>query len=324
MTHGYGAAVALTFGLFPLGIAGSPDGLATGPPDDFEQIGAAVRELQGDGPALLARMYAVYEGSVEKTLEQVAELAASGIAWDLSLGFHDPGGDVAGWCELVEQVVLRHGRELAAIGVTGEANLTGVPGAPDGAYPRAFEALVDGLVRAGEAKRAAGATAAIGFTAATDRDRRTSFWKRVAARGGDELVAALDFAGINLYPDVFGPPIPVEELGAVTAWLLGDYRERALAQAGIPHSVPIRICESGWPTGPGRSEERQAQALEAVIRGAASVAGVTHWELFTLRDADSGKDDIFHRFGVLRDDYSRKPAFHVLKRLIAELVVSPA
>ena len=46
---------------------------------------------------------------------------------------------------------------------------------------------------------------------------------------------------------------------------------------------------------------------------------ITHWELFTLRDADSSKDDLFHRFGILRDDYSRKPAFHTLRRLIAEL-----
>jgi hypothetical protein len=311
--------VPLTFGVFPLGVAGSPDGVASGPPDDYERIGAALLELQGGGPPLLPRMYAVFDGAAEATLEQVAALAATGIAWDLSLGFHDRGGDVDGWCALVEQVVARHGSAFAAIGVTGEANLAGVPSAPDGAYPRALEALVDGVLCAGEAKRESGATAAIGFTAATDRDRTTPFWKHVAARGGDEFCAALDFAGINLYPGVFGPPVPVDELSAVTAWLLRDYRERALAQAGVRAAVPIRICESGWPTGPERSEEDQAAALEAVIRGAASVPGVTHWELFTLRDADSSKPDLFHRFGVLRDDYSPKPAFEVLRRLIAEL-----
>lgn len=46
---------------------------------------------------------------------------------------------------------------------------------------------------------------------------------------------------------------------------------------------------------------------------------VTHWELFTLRDANSSKEDMFYRFGVLRDDYSPKPAFGVLRDLIAEL-----
>ena len=46
---------------------------------------------------------------------------------------------------------------------------------------------------------------------------------------------------------------------------------------------------------------------------------VTHWELFTLRDADSTRDSLFHQFGVLRDDYSPKPAFERLRGLFREL-----
>jgi hypothetical protein len=62
--------------------------------------------------------------------------------------------------------------------------------------------------------------------------------------------------------------------------------------------------------------------LEAIIRTLHRLRAelnVTHWQLFTLRDADSTKDDLFHQFGVLRSDYSPKPAFHTLRRLIAEL-----
>ncbi|MGI8902518.1 MAG: hypothetical protein ACR2IP_02405 [Solirubrobacteraceae bacterium] len=105
-------------------------------------------------------------------------------------------------------------------------------------------------------------------------------------------------------------------------WVLRSYRERALPIAGIDGSVPIRICENGWPTGPGRPEERQAQVLETVIRAVNDLRAelnITHWELFTLRDADSAKDDLFHRFGIMRDDYTPKPAYHVLRGLIAEL-----
>jgi len=46
---------------------------------------------------------------------------------------------------------------------------------------------------------------------------------------------------------------------------------------------------------------------------------VTHWELFTLRDADSSNHDLFHNFGVLHHDYSRKPAFDRLVGLFKEL-----
>jgi hypothetical protein len=41
--------------------------------------------------------------------------------------------------------------------------------------------------------------------------------------------------------------------------------------------------------------------------------------LFTLRDADSIRDSLFHQFGVLRDDYSAQPAFERLRGLFREL-----
>jgi hypothetical protein len=83
--------------------------------------------------------------------------------------------------------------------------------------------------------------------------------------------------------------------------------------AGIPASVPIRIWENGWPTGPDRPEEQQAVVLQTTIRTVYRLREeltVAHWQLFTLRDADSLTDDLFHRFGVLRSDYSPKSAFH--------------
>ena len=46
---------------------------------------------------------------------------------------------------------------------------------------------------------------------------------------------------------------------------------------------------------------------------------VTHWELFALRDADSTRANPFHQFGIVRDDYSPKPAFERLRQTFAEL-----
>jgi hypothetical protein len=42
--------------------------------------------------------------------------------------------------------------------------------------------------------------------------------------------------------------------------------------------------------------------------------------LFTLRDANSSGDDVFGHFGILRDDYTRKPAYDVLRDLISSAV----
>lgn len=46
---------------------------------------------------------------------------------------------------------------------------------------------------------------------------------------------------------------------------------------------------------------------------------ITHYELFALRDADTANPDLNYQFGILRDDYSAKPAFQTFRSLVAEL-----
>ncbi len=40
-----------------------------------------------------------------------------------------------------------------------------------------------------------------------------------------------------------------------------------------------------------------------------------------LRDADSANPDLFHQLGLMRDDYTPKPAFEQYRTLIEELGV---
>jgi hypothetical protein len=144
----------------------------------------------------------------------------------------------------------------------------------------------------------------------------------VARLGGPAFAAAVDYAGLDMYPDVFGPPVALDQLDRAVDWLLRSFREEVLPIAGIGPGTPIRICENGWPTGPGRTPEQQADVLETILRAVHArreELNVTHWELFTLRDADSSNDGLFHQFGVLRDDYSPKPAFERLRGLFREL-----
>lgn len=315
----------LVFGVFPLGLAGSPGGVASGPPDDFGRIAAALEELGGDGPSLLVRMYVSWDGraSTERVVTDIAALTASPAPIDLVLCYRDPNGDVGGWADFVGRVVAVHGRDLAAIQVTGEANLTNIPAAADGAYPRAADALVDGVLAAAATKARTAATAAVGFAVSPEIDPANSpFWAAVARCGGENFARAVDYAGLDMYPDVFGPRIPLAQLKGAVDWLLRSFRNQALPICGIGPDVPIRICENGWPTGPGRSEETQADVLEAILRAVNTRRhdlNVTHWELFTLRDADTHHDGLFHHFGILRDDYSPKPAYSRLRRLLEEL-----
>ncbi len=317
---------ALQFGVFPLGIAGAPGRVAPGRRDDHEAIAGALGELSGGGQPLMPRMYVNWLGRWRNrvALAQVKRAAeAPGPAHDLVLCYRDSSGDVEAWARFVARVVRDYGRQLAAVQVTGEANLTAIPDAADGAFPRAAEALVRGVLSAAEAKRAADATAAIGFAAAVQAaPDPVGFWSLVRDLGGADFAAALDYAGIDVYVDVFGPRIGLGRLPGAVTWILRAFREQTLPIIGIPAATPIRICENGWPTGPDRPEATQAAVLEATLRTVHDLRAelnVTHWELFTLRDADSSKDSLFHRFGVLRDDYSPKPAFGMLSELIAEL-----
>jgi hypothetical protein len=320
-------SVSMRFGMFPLGLAGSPDGVASGRPDDFGQIEHAFLRLQGAGPPLLVRTYVAWTGaaSTPAVLSQVKELVATPLDWDLVLTYRDAGGDIDAWESFVARVVSDYGRKVAAIQVTGEANLRGIPAAADGAWPGATEALVRGVLAGATAKRTTGAPAAIGFAVSPELDPGGGdFWPAVADLGGRHFPESVDYAGLDMYPDVFGPRIPVDQLDRAVDWLLASFRTH-LAIAGIGPGTPVRICENGWPTGAGRSPEQQADVLEAVLRAVHArrdELNVTHWELFTLRDADSSNDDMFHQFGVLRDDYTPKPAFERLRSLFAELSAS--
>jgi hypothetical protein len=313
------------FGVFPFGLAGSPDGLAAGPPDDFDQIHRLLRLLQGEGPELLARAYVGWFGadSGEGALSHIANLIDVGLAWDLVLAYRDKDGEVAAWSEFVCQVVTEFGDKLAALQITGEANLRGIPDAGDGAYPRAVEALVGGITAAADAKSAAARPVPVGFAVVPERNPADgSFWPELAAHCGRTFPACVDYIGLDMYPDVFGGRVEDAQLEGTVDALLRSLREEALPVAGIGAATPIRICESGWPTGPDRVEARQAEVLDRVLRAVhlrRHELNITHWELFALRDADSSRDGPFYRFGVVRDDYTPKPAFDRLRRTIAEL-----
>ena len=160
----------------------------------------------------------------------------------------------------------------------------------------------------------------MGFTTASDTTSAADvFWRRFRERGSPGACDAIEFAGLTMYPGRFGAWVPsLPDVAERTTEMLTRYRAQ-LSSAGIPETLPIRVCESGWPTGPGRTEADQARILETIVRTVAGLKtdlGITHWELFTLRDADSSSDDTFGRFGILRDEYTPKPAYAVVRDLI--------
>lgn len=318
--------------LFPDGGNGGKDGnsenggnggiLEPGRPDDPALITQALDDLHGDTPGFLVRAYLPYRppaGTGERpTPEEPERLLDHGRKLDLVLGYRDPDGDVDGYLAFVRDAVSTYGDRIALLQICEEPNAH-LPYL-DGCTPGVRRALVHGVVTAAEHAAALGLDLAVGFNAVPAFGPDLSFWEDLAAIAAAEAPGfhqALGYVGLDFFPDVFRP-IPSDDLAARVRALLTDFRERVLPAAGIGADLPFRIAENGWPTGPGpdRSEERQAEVLRAILdtvtslRAQLNISGYSH---FGLRDADTAGSTLFHHFGLLRDDYTPKPAFAVYR-----------
>ncbi|WP_435119209.1 hypothetical protein [Amycolatopsis thermoflava] len=310
----------MLFGIYPGGVTGTDSGeLAGGPPDDPARIREALTALQGEGP-FLVRAYLGFDDSTSdgphETLApaDAARYTGDGRVLDLVAQYQSASGDVDGYRAFVRRLVEQYGGVAGTLQIAEEPN---VPGNPtlDGYYPRVIEAIVAGVAAARERAAELGHDLRVGFNTTPLFGPGASFIADLAKAGGAEFVRQVDYVGLDFFPDVFRP-VAAAELPAAVAGLLRHHRENVLAPAGFG-DVPLHITEHGWPTGPGRSAERQAEVVEAVVRAAVD-AGVSCYTHFALRDADSANPGLFHQFGLLRDDYTAKPAFDTYRKLIAE------
>jgi hypothetical protein len=317
-THG------IRFGIYPLGVAGTPAGLAAGPPDDYSQIHSA---LDGLGGQVVARTYLVdmEPGGEDAVLALGDRYRYAGLLGHVTLGCRrDAGFELERWTSLVRTVIRRYGDCLQSVQITNEPNLSFM----DGAEPYVLDALVHGVVAAKEEIRGRGLAIDVGFGSVPRSPvALPRFWDDLAG-AGRAFTESVDFVGHNFYVDVFEQTLELAAIPGRVEELLGDLRLRDLLSAGIPASVPIRVTENGWPTGINplngtyRSLARQAEVIDAIVRTVHRLRqelNISHYMLFGLRDADSSQPDLFHQFGIMHDDYRPKPAYHTFRRLIREL-----
>jgi hypothetical protein len=223
--------------------------------------------------------------------------------------------------------VRQTGANVSYLQITNEANVTGAPDAADGAYRGARAALVRGVIAArGEVRRRDLDQLRIGFNWAYQLGRsERAFFSSLWRLGGRRFATAVDWVGLDSYPGTWGPPLGAGDLGsgvrATTLAAIRLLREDLLPRARLA-AADLHVTESGYPTGPGRTEAMQDEALRAAVTAVADVAErhrVTGYRWFDLRDADSSGPSFESRYGLLRDDYSPKPAFAAYRDLIATL-----
>ncbi|MCX4098162.1 hypothetical protein [Nocardia sp. alder85J] len=288
------------------------------PPEDPAATLAALRELQGPASDFHVRCYRHFGPGTSGRLRTPPptparpELyAGEGRRIDLVACYQSPRPDASGFAEFVRRAV----RDVAAWGggkvqVGEELN---VPAPQDGGSPGCFEAVAAGVAAAFDERARLGAPVEIGVNSAGLAD--PEFWRRMADALGPDLLAALDYVALDAFPDVFHR-IPHDRLAGSVTFLVQRFRA-VTAEVGVPVRTPVHITETGWPTGPDRDEATQCEVLRTVADAVlAANAGVAVYEFFGLRDG-RGDAGWTNGFGLLRDDYTPKPAFGVVRDLIA-------
>ncbi|MEA2480161.1 MAG: hypothetical protein QOJ07_2083 [Thermoleophilaceae bacterium] len=333
----------LRFGITPgvqtgqLGSGAAPPRLPEDPAKTLDALG----RLKPPGAPLVLRLHRFFwsdgEDGVKRFLALKNSYTSHGYLVELQLRYHpSPAqeGDIAAWTKHVRDVVDRFGADprVVAIQVTNEVNLTFSPDSSDGSYKGAKDALIQGVIAAQDEKRRRGYDQLeIGFNWAyrSTPDEEKSFWEYLRDHGGPAFVGSLDWIALDAYPGTFFPPVntPGGERDALIN-ALSTLRDCYAPVAGIPPSVPLHIEENGFPTSePERSYARQAQIAENMIRlfhDYSANYNIADYRWFDLRDADSTSSNFQQQYGLMRDDYTPKPAFDVVAGLARELSIQPS
>lgn len=135
------------------------------------------------------------------------------------------------------------------------------------------------------------------------------------------FLTALYAGGFNRYFDAFAihpysfPALP--DAPGTDHWNTAQQLTTMRAEMvdGGDAAKPIWITEFGAPTGTGDgavTDAVQAQTVETILKLARDTPWLGPAFVFNLRDAGPDPADIEQNFGMLRNDFSRKPAFDVL------------
>jgi hypothetical protein len=270
------------------------------------------------------------ETSIRAMGRLVRRYSLAGFRSEIQVRYHPPDGregDIDGFEQFVETAVRRLGRRRAVVGfsITNEANLPISPNTSDGAYDGVVDALVRGVIVARRELRKLGrGRLDVGFNVMwrwnPDSDRE--FWEEIGAHQDIERFRkAVDNVGVQVYPGLVWPPAPIpgRTAGDEIAEALTLVRDCYMPKAGLDRSVELWVSENGYATNLGRSEGSQERDLESSAEAVAlwsGALGITDYRWFNLRDNNSDGSDLFSAVGLLRDDYSPKPAFAAYRRAI--------
>lgn len=330
-------AGAVRFGITP-GIAGSAGvGQGSALPVRPRAETKALQRLEPRGRPLVLRLNRLFwadgRSAIRRFAHRVDRYARAGFESEVQVRYHPPEGregDLRAWKRFVRAAVRKLGkrRSVSAFSITNEINFPFSPNTSDGSYDRALEAMVRGVATADRVlARLRRPNVRLGFSVAWryTPEEDAAFWQELGEIATPRFRRGLDYVGLQVYPGLVWPPveIPGRTAGDEVVEALTLVRECYMPKANLGRRVDLWVSENGYPTKPGvNSETGQAERLVSSVEAVADYAGalgVTDYRWFNLRDNDSDGADLFSQVGLLRDDYSTKPAFGEYRRAIRRL-----
>ncbi len=315
----------LRFGITPLP-AGSA-GVAQGQPmpEDPAAAKAALGRLRPGRRQLVLRLNRMLlsdgAAGVRRYAALVDDYAKAGFDSELQVRYHPAAGqegDLAAWADYVKTAARILGKRpsVKALTITNEANFPVSPNTSDGPYPGVLQAIVTGVSTARkELDRIGRPDVELGFSFAWRwvPTADAEFWRQLGSLATPEFRRALDYVGLQIYPGLVFPPVSTPAAaGNDTIEALTLLRGCYLPLGGFGADVDLWVTENGYATNLARTEPDQDLALRSTLDAVhrySGTLGVTDYRWFNLRDNVSNGADLFDAVGLLRDDYSEKPAF---------------
>ncbi len=327
-------AGGLRFGVYPWAGAGTVNPAEPQIADDPAKAMASVKALKGSR-TLTVHLYGQYTGTASGEADALISDAKwwsdNGLRVEMVLRYRPGRPDLAAdYVPWVRAVAARLAAVpgLVAIQIGNEPNNTASAAAGDGAYPGVINAIARGVPAAHEALVAAGRPdVVVGFNwaAGSSPCATEPMWSQLKIAGGMPFRSAVDWVGIDVYPGTWSAPSqtvpPTARLvNATITQSLRCLRTRHMVAAGLRTSATITVAETGYPTDADRSESTQASVLQqtmASIERVRQTYGVGDVRWLSLRDANTASGQLENGYGLLRDDYTPKPAFSVYQQIIA-------
>jgi hypothetical protein len=325
----------LRFGITPLaaGSAGVSQGQPK--PEDPAAADSALARLRPGRRQLVLHLNRMLMSDGVDGIRRYAALvdgyAKAGFDSELQVRYHPPAGqegDMAAWAGYVRTAARILGKRpsVKALTITNEANFPISPNTSDGSYSGVLQAIVTGVTAARrELDRIGRPDVKLGFSFAWRwlPTSDASFWQQLGALATHEFRRALDYVGLQIYPGLVFPPASTPgAAGDDTVEALTLLRDCYLPLGGFGRSVDLWVTENGYATNLGRTEADQDTALRTTLDAVhrySGTLGVTDYRWFNLRDNVSTGTDLFDAVGLLRDDYSEKPAFATYRSEIQAL-----